>query len=364
MASEGAPSVNHIPPLVIYEPTLAVARYVTGSVLTNSTPVDVKVVDASGDQVTLFGGGTQYTEGDTDATITGTAAMMEVASNVLQPIQGTVADGLLVNLGANNDISGTVTANLSATDNAVLDAIEADTTTIAGAVSGTEMQVDIVSGSVGVTGTVTINTSGLATSTLQTSGNTSLSTIAGAVAGTEMQVDVVNTPTVTVGTFPDNEPFNLALVNGLTVLTGIGTGAGSQRVAAIQHDGTYAQQIDPCQRIESTKGITAISITTSSQIVTGVASRHTYICAFNIVAAAATNVALVSGTGTVCATNIAGLEGGTTAATGWNFAANSGINRGQGGFWINRTNATGDNLCLLISAANQVSGSIKWAQAP
>jgi len=41
-------------------------------------------------------------------------------------------------------VSGTVTANLSATDNAVLDAIEADTTTIAGAVSGSEMQVDVV----------------------------------------------------------------------------------------------------------------------------------------------------------------------------------------------------------------------------
>ncbi|NIO43427.1 MAG: hypothetical protein GTO41_26695, partial [Burkholderiales bacterium] len=39
-------------------------------------------------------------------------------------------DGLLVNLGANNDVtitSGTVTANLGATDNAVLDQIEVNT---------------------------------------------------------------------------------------------------------------------------------------------------------------------------------------------------------------------------------------------
>mgnify|MGYP000853190708 FL=1 len=49
-------------------------------------------------------------------------------------------------------ISGTITANLSATDNAVLDAIEADTTTLAGAVSGTEMQVDVLT-----MPTVTIN---------------------------------------------------------------------------------------------------------------------------------------------------------------------------------------------------------------
>lgn len=50
-----------------------------------------------------------------------------------------------VNVDNTVAVSGTVTANLSATDNAVLDAIEADTTTLAGAVSGTEMQVDIVS---------------------------------------------------------------------------------------------------------------------------------------------------------------------------------------------------------------------------
>lgn len=47
-------------------------------------------------------------------------------------------------LETNATVSGTVTANLSATDKAVLDAIEADTTTLAGAVSGTEMQVDVV----------------------------------------------------------------------------------------------------------------------------------------------------------------------------------------------------------------------------
>ena len=68
----------------------------------------VAIVDASGNQVTNFGGGTEYTEGDTDATITGSVVLMEVGGNVVQPIQGTVADGLLVNLGANNDIVGNV----------------------------------------------------------------------------------------------------------------------------------------------------------------------------------------------------------------------------------------------------------------
>lgn len=59
-------------------------------------------------------GGTQYTEGDTDASITGTAMMMEGAGNALVPAQGTAADGQLVNLGSNNDVVVTV-AESSAT---------------------------------------------------------------------------------------------------------------------------------------------------------------------------------------------------------------------------------------------------------
>lgn len=80
--------------------------------LTNSNPLVTAVVDANGDQITSFGGGTQYTEADTDASITGTAMMMEGAGNALVPAQGTTTDGLLVNLGSNNDVtvtSGTIT---------------------------------------------------------------------------------------------------------------------------------------------------------------------------------------------------------------------------------------------------------------
>src|SRR3990167_5662320 len=70
---------------------------------TNSNPLAVRLTDTSGDYITA--GGTQYTEGDIDTTITGTAILMEGASSTLLPIQGTVADGLLVNLGANNDVT-------------------------------------------------------------------------------------------------------------------------------------------------------------------------------------------------------------------------------------------------------------------
>ncbi|MEK6828664.1 MAG: hypothetical protein AABY15_00935 [Nanoarchaeota archaeon] len=53
--------------------------------LLNANALNVSVVDASGDQITTFGGGTQYTEGDIDATITGNVTMFEDASDTIRP---------------------------------------------------------------------------------------------------------------------------------------------------------------------------------------------------------------------------------------------------------------------------------------
>ena len=136
-------------------------------------------VDSSGDlQVDVLsggGGGTQYTEDEAAAANPVGTALIGIRADTLAGL--TTADGdnvaarmtdkgelyvkhsdkisiYSIDAGDNNignvdvltmpAITGTVTANLSATDNAVLDAIELDTTAIAGAVSGTEMQVDVI----------------------------------------------------------------------------------------------------------------------------------------------------------------------------------------------------------------------------
>ena len=154
----------------------------------NSNPLAVVLKDTSGDYVSV-GGGTQYSDADINADPTGTVAMGTDGANVyavhtdtagdlqvdvltLPAVTGTVTanlsatdnavlddialdteaikdsletvGGQVVNLGTNNDVTVTGTVDLGATDNAVLDAIELDTTTIAGAVAGTEMQVDVV----------------------------------------------------------------------------------------------------------------------------------------------------------------------------------------------------------------------------
>jgi len=86
----------------------------------------------------------------------------------------------------------------------------------------------------------------------------------------------------------------------------------------------------------------------------------------DITSATAQNIALVEGTGSVCATNIFGLAGGTTAATGWNLAANGGLTKGAGSGTIYSpsadTNATAANVCLLSSSTGQISGQITYVQ--
>lgn len=64
----------------------------------------VTLLDSSGATPTI-GGGVQYAQGDTDASITGTAMLMEGAGDTLLTVPGSTADGILVNLGANNDVT-------------------------------------------------------------------------------------------------------------------------------------------------------------------------------------------------------------------------------------------------------------------
>lgn len=115
-----------------------------------------QIVSSTGSFIDTFGGGTQYTEGDTDATITGTAMLMEGAGNALVVAQGTAADGLLVNLGSNNDVTvtGTVTANLAAGTNNIGDvdvlSVPAPLSTTGGGTEATALRVTIANDSTGV----------------------------------------------------------------------------------------------------------------------------------------------------------------------------------------------------------------------
>lgn len=103
-----------------------------------------------------------------------------------------------------------------------------------------------------------------------------------------------------------------------------------------------------------------ISTATTTLIVTGVSGRQVRISAQHMIAAAADNVAWIEGTGATCGTGTAGMAGGTTAASGYNFAANGGIAEGSGLGTVLQTVTTGDSVCLVTSAAVQLSGGVEY----
>jgi len=178
--------------------------------------VAVAIVDGSGNQITTFGGGTQYTEGDTDASITGTALMVEDASSTLQPAPGDKTNGLDVDVTRSALPTGASTSAKQDTGNTSLASIDGKITAVnTGAVV-------VASGSITANAGTNLNTSALALAATQTDKSqftkitdgtdTALVTASGeqnvletnsaaiktavekiddAISGSEMQVDVV-----------------------------------------------------------------------------------------------------------------------------------------------------------------------------
>ena len=82
--------------------------------------LNVAMVDGSGNQVTSFGGGTQYTEADTDASITGTAVMWEDTGDTLRAVSAAkplpIGDaGGSLTIDGTVAVSGTVAVTQSGT---------------------------------------------------------------------------------------------------------------------------------------------------------------------------------------------------------------------------------------------------------
>jgi hypothetical protein len=125
-------------------------------------------------------------------------------------------------------------------------------------------------------------------------------------------------------------------------------------------DGVNVFVMDPCKA--QTKFYASISQTGNTQLIAGTVSKKMYVCSIHVVAAAATDVAVVEGTGSVCGTGTAGVSGfgGATAATGWNFAGNGGIALGNGDSSLGAEGTSGDNLCVFNSGSGQVSGGISY----
>ena len=222
------------------------------------------------------------------------------------------------------------------------------TTTATGA-----LDVNIV-GSLGATNSatngtfmrLTDNTTAVGVIAGTTALKTDLSSVAGTATSTAaagvMKVGVVgNANAAFDAASAAAPPANRIAIGGLT----------SGATAGLMVSPTY------CDSFANVNIVTA----TTTLIITGVSGRHVRICAISLVTAGANNVAFISGTGATCGTGTTGMTGGTTAATGYNFAANGGLTQGNGIGEINRTNAVTDSVCIITSAAVQLSGRISYA---
>lgn len=197
---------------------------------------------------------------------------------------------------------------------------------------------------------------------------------------------------VTPSALPANQSVNVAQINGVTPLMGNGvTGTGSQRITIASDNTAFAIKDATGANFASvvtainTNAITGFATNgcagatvantankpfsnagsaTALLLVSGVSSQKVHVCGVNIgPVAGAVNVAMVEGTtvSTACDTGTAGMMGGATAATGWQFAANGGLTNGSGMGQVAITATNADNVCLLFSAGVQVSGVITYA---
>ncbi len=193
----------------------------------NANPVPVNVVSGSAADV-------QYTEGDTDATITGNAILWEDAGNALATVSASM--GLPVNVVAGST-AGTEfsedSASMSGDNGTQTLAVRelAATDLSAGATDGDYEPLEVDDhGRLWVNGSsVTQPISGTVTCQQSTASSLKVDLSGTAANSTAIKVDgsAVTQPVSISG----NQAVNLAQINGVTVTTGSGvTGTGVQRV--------------------------------------------------------------------------------------------------------------------------------------
>jgi len=179
----------------------------------------------------------------------------------------------------------------------------------------------------------------------------------GAVLVPGVNAFVTNTPPVSQSGTWTVQPGNAANTTPWLVKPNDGTNS-----ITVKPSGTNAATTDTAQVVAlspnpSTVCTSSISVnqTASTDLVTSTNKLH--ICAILLVSATAQNLSLVEGTGTLCATGIAALIGGTTASIA--VAANGGFSTPSDRAWL-ITKTTGDHLCLIQSGTGNVSGVITY----
>lgn len=111
-------SLDNTPALYVAPWTNAAnAVQLTGVPLTNANALHIAIVDGNGDQITSFGGGTQYADGAARGTATGTLAMVDDGTNI-QSIAGDSLGRLKIATIETSITPGTAATNLGKAEDA------------------------------------------------------------------------------------------------------------------------------------------------------------------------------------------------------------------------------------------------------
>ena len=130
---------------------------------------------------------------------------------------------------------------------------------------------------------------------------------------------------------------------------------------SISTNGPNAWGIDFCSDHSLQRVVVPINQAAAgpTTLLTGVPGKQWFVCYLFLsegVSTGAQNAGLVEGTGTNCSSVSAGMMGGTTAATQPNLSPDENFHIGNGAGTMMVTATAGDNVCLVMSGALQMSG--------
>jgi hypothetical protein len=143
------------------------------------------------------------------------------------------------------------------------------------------------------------------------------------------------------------------------------TAADAVRWAHTLNGVGYVRTPDPCSD-EALKVYFPVDIVTATttEIVNQSANNYFRLCSINLVSAGANNIAIVEDDTDTCGSPTAGLNGGVTAGEGWNLGSNGGLAIGNGSATVMRSSVVNRYVCIITSAAVQLSGTVVYTLSP
>lgn len=149
-----------------------------------------------------------------------------------------------------------------------------------------------------------------------------------------------------------------------TLQTAVTAGDAVRAMSDLQGAAYVRSPTDPCDGVAKSYYVINTSSAASFEVANSSGSNHWYICAVNVAVGAAQGFLIAEDDTDGCGSITAGLNGGTTGATGWQFAANGGIALGNGTGAVLRSGTGGRYLCIVTSTTAQTSGTIAYVSAP